>query len=150
MRVRHLVGCVVVGVLCVAAAAVAADAVPDAVYPGPNWAIVIVSVLAALGVLDRLARWGFKYRRLLMILCDVIERLSRQGSSDTETLKGIMREITSKLPREDREIMTKSVGSAEKKSDRNGTATRTLQDESKAVKVARFLGRFLPVVGRFI
>lgn len=150
MRLRYLVAYVVFGVLFVAAGAVALEAVPDAEHPGSNWALLACAALGALGVLDRLARWAFKYRRLLLLACELIERLVAQGSSDAETIKGGMKFGTKDLPREDRDIMAKASSKAEVKTNRNGTATRTLQEESKAAKVGRFLGRFLPVVGRLL
>jgi hypothetical protein len=150
MRSRNLVGLVVLGVLFVAAGAVAAEAVPDAEHAASNWTVLVVAVLGAVGVLDRLGRWACKYRRLLLLACELIERLVAQGSMDADTIKGQMKDETEKLPREDREIITKVSSKAERNTNRNGTATRTLQEESKPAKVARWLGRFLPVVGRFL
>lgn len=150
MRSRYLGGLVLLAVLFAAAAAVAAEAVPAAESPSSNWAVLVVAALGGLGVLDRLARWASKYRRLLLLLCELIERLESQGSTDAETIKGGMRSLTGELPREDREIIAKASSKAETSTNRNGTATRTLQEGSKVATVARFFGRFLPVVGRFL
>ena len=148
MRRHYFALLVVFGFLFLGAAAVAAEALPEAEHPTSSVAVLVCAVLGALGVLDRLARLVWKYRRLVRIAFDVIERLAAQGSMDAGTMKSNIESETKDLPAEDRELVTKASSRAEKSTNRNGKATRALAEEPKALKVARFLGRFLPVVGR--
>lgn len=113
----------------------------------PAYGPVIVALLAALGILDRLTRWALTHRGLIRVVVDVLVRLTQTGDERQREMAGhILRQIEVELvkhPKSKRATFARNV----ERATGNGDAADTGKGR-KARAGLRALATLLPGVGR--
>lgn len=135
--------------LCLATAACAAASAETSPTPEVNWAIVIASLVAATSIGTRLIAFIVKYRRLILILVQVIERWCNIEPDSAVSLKDLVQQDTEKEKPEVQELLLKAAAAAEKKLGKDGKSTKKLE-ASKRSRFFRGLARWAPIVGAFL
>lgn len=119
-----------------------------------DWPQVIVSVVLLFGVGQRVAQYLWRQRRVLDIVCEVLERLSAAGAPEhreaARTAKGVVDEATRELGGEVREIAERAAAAAEAKRATPGSAGKRVARESKAKRALKWIGRLVPIFGLFV
>ena len=118
----------------------------------PNYGVLVVTLMMFFGVLDRVARFAWKYRKAFRIAIQILQALSQHGDTRIQifarnALDSIVGELATN--KEEKDIVNNAQVKAAKITGAEGNVLES-NLPSKKKQVAKEMLRFLPVIGRFI